>query len=200
MTSTALRNIFRAVLGGLFLSGMLLVATLGPASAQAGGQEDQDPGAFVDDQGNFDIDAYLAASTGSDDGCSPASAAVGDTVTCTVHGYNAGDTVTSTLTCGPTVVFEGPSTGTTFTFSFVVPDVPAGDCGLEVCGTDTGGEALCRVLGFEVVGNEVTTASLARTGSNNTGTLVGVGAALLVLGGAAVFGARRRFKTTTTAA
>lgn len=194
MTSS-MRNILRAVLGGLFLSGMLLLATLGPASAQAGDQEDQDPSQFVDDQGNFDIDAYIAASTGSDDGCSPASAAVGDTVTCTVHGYAAGSTVTATLTCGPTVVFEGPSTGTTFTFSYVVPDVPAGDCGLEVCGTDTGGEALCRVLGFEVVGNEVT--NLARTGSNNTGTLVGVGAALVVLGGAAVFGARRRFAKTT---
>lgn len=193
MTSS-MRNILRAVLGGLFLSGMVLLATLGPASAQAGGQEDQDPSQFVDDQGNFDIDAYLAASTGSDDGCSPASAAVGDTVTCTVHGYAAGSTVTATLQCGPTVVFEGPSTGTTFTFSYVVPDVPAGDCGLEVCGTDTGGEALCRVLGFEVVGNEVT--NLARTGSNNTGTLVGVGAALVVLGGAAVFGARRRFAKT----
>lgn len=191
MTRTAMRNIFRAVLGGLFLSGMLLVAAIGPASAQAGDQEDQIPGAFIDDDGNFDIDAYLAASTGSEDACSPASAAVGDTVTCTVRGYNAGDTVTATLTCGPTVVFEGPSTGTTFTFSFVVPDVPAGDCGLEVCGTDTGGEALCRVLAFEVVGSEVT--SLARTGSNNTGTLVGVGAALVVLGGAAVYGARRRF-------
>ena len=194
MTSS-MRNILRAVLGGLFLSGMLLLATLGPASAQAGDQEDQDPSQFVDDQGNFDIDAYIAASTGSDDGCSPASAAVGDTVTCTVHGYAAGSTVTATLTCGPTVVFEGPSTGTTFTFSYVVPDVPAGDCGLEVCGTDTGGEALCRVLGFEVVGNEVT--NLARTGSTNTGTLVGVGAALVVLGGAAGFGARRRFAKTT---
>lgn len=199
MTSSAIRNILRAVLGGLFLSGMLLLATLGPASAQAGDQEDQDPSQFVDDQGNFDIDAYIAASTGSDDGCSPSAASVGDTVTCTVHGYAAGETVTATLTCGPTVVFEGPSTGTTFTFSYVVPDVPAGDCGLEVCGTDTGGEALCRVLGFEVIGNEVTT-NLARTGSNNTGTLVGVGAALVVLGGAAVFGARRRFaKTATTA-
>ena len=197
MTSS-MRNILRAGLGGLFLSGMVLLATLGPASAQAGGQEDQDPSQFVDDQGNFDVDAYLAASTGSDDGCSPASAAVGDSVTCTVHGYAAGSTVTATLTCGPTVVFEGPSTGTTFTFSYVVPDAPAGDCGLEVCGTDTGGEALCRVLGFEIVGNEVT--NLARTGSNNTGTLVGVGAALVVLGGAAVFGARRRFAKTTSPA
>ena len=196
MTSS-MRNIVRAVLGGLFLSGMVLLATLGPASAQAGDPEAQDPSQFVDDDGNFDIDAYIAASTGSDDGCSPASAAVGDTVTCTVHGYAAGSTVTATLSCGPTVVFEGPSTGTTFTFSYVVPDVPAGDCGLEVCGTDTGGEALCRVLGFEVVGNEVT--NLARTGSNNTGTLVGVGAALVVLGGAALFGARRRFAKTTTA-
>ena len=77
MTSS-MRNILRACLGGLFLSGMVLLATLGPASAQAGGQEDQDPSQFVDDQGNFDVDAYLAASTGSDDGCSPASAAVGD--------------------------------------------------------------------------------------------------------------------------
>ena len=196
MTSS-MRNILRAVLAGLFLSGMLLFAALGPASAQAGDPEDQDPSQFVDDQGNFDLDAYIAASTGANDGCSPASASVGDTVTCTVHGYAAGDTVTATLTCGPTVVFEGPSTGTTFTFSYVVPDVPAGDCGLEVCGTDTGGEPLCRVLGFEVVGNEVT---LARTGSNNTGTLVGVGVALVALGGAALFGARRRFaKTATTA-
>jgi len=196
VTSTAMRNILRAALAGLFLSGMLLIAAIGPASAQAGDPEAQDPGAFVDGDGNFDIDAYLAASTGSEDGCSPATAAVGDTVTCTVRGYNAGDTVTATLTCGPTVVFEGPSTGTTFTFSYVVPDVGAGDCGVEVCGTDTGGEALCRVLAFEVVGNEVTTSSLARTGSNNTGTLVGVGAALVVLGGAAVYGARRRFANT----
>ena len=197
MTSS-IRNILRATLGGLFLSGLVLLAALGPASAQAGDQEDQDPSQFVDDQGNLDIDAYIAASTGSEDGCSPASAAVGDTVTCTVKGYAAGATVTATLSCGPTVVFEGPSTGTTFTFSYVVPDVPAGDCGLEVCGTDTGGDALCRVLAFEVVGNEVT--NLARTGSNNTGTLVGVGAALVVLGGAAVFGARRRFANTTPTA
>lgn len=193
MTSS-MRKILRAVLGGLFLSGMLLLATLGPAHAQAGGdQESQDPSQFVDDQGNFDLDAYIAASTGSEDGCSPASASVGDTVTCTVHGYAAGSTVTATLSCGPTVVFEGPSTGTTFTFSYVVPDVASGDCGLEVCGTDTGGAALCRVLGFEVVGNEV---ALARTGSNNTGTLVGVGVALVALGGAALFGARRRFTKT----
>lgn len=195
MTRTAMRNIFRTVLGGLFLSGLLLVAAVGPASAQAGDQEDQDPGAFTDDDGNFDIDAYLAASTGSNDGCSPSSVAVGDTVTCTVHGYNAGDTVTAILNSDPVVVFEGPSTGTTFSFSFVVPQVEVGPHTLEVCGTDTGGEALCRSIALEVVGNEVTT-SLARTGSNNTGTLVGVGAALVVLGGAAVYGARRRFAST----
>lgn len=191
----AMRTILRAAIGGLFLGGLVLVATLGPAAAQAQ-PEDQDPGAFTDDSGNFDIDAYLAASTGSEDGCSPASASVGDTVTCTVKGYAAGETVTATLTCGPTVVFDGPSTGTTFTFSYVVPDVPVGDCGVEVCGTDTGGADLCRVLSLQVVGNEAggaATAALARTGSNNTGTLVGLGAALLVLGSAAVFGARRRF-------
>ena len=193
MGNATVRTIIRAVFAGLLMGGIALVATLGPASAQAG-PEDQDPAAFTDEEGNFDIDEYLAASTGSEDGCSPASASVGDTVTCTVKGYAEGETVTATLTCGPVVVFQGPSTGTTFTFSFVVPDVPAGECALEVCGTDTGGEALCRNLAFEVIG-ATTTAALARTGSNNTGTLVGVGAALVVLGSAAVFGARRRFAT-----
>ena len=197
MTSTALRTILRAALAGLFLGGMMLVAALGPASAQAG-REDQDPAAFTDDQGNFDIDAYIAASTGAEDGCSPASAAVGDTITCTVHGYASGETVTATLHSDPVVVFEGPSTGTTFTFSWVVPDVDAAQHELDVCGTDTGGDSLCRSFALEVVGNEVSggTSALARTGSNNTGTLVGVGAALVVLGGAALFGARRRFSST----
>ena len=196
MGNATVRTIIRAVCAGILMGGVLLAATLGPASAQAG-PEVQDPGAFEDENGDgSNIDEYLAGSTGSEDGCSPASAQVGDTVTCTVKGYAEGETVTATLTCGPVVVFQGPSTGTTFTFSFVVPDVPAGECALEVCGTDTGGEAFCRNVAFEVV--SVTTAAgaaLARTGSNNTGTLVGVGAALVVLGSAAVFGARRRFAT-----
>ncbi len=114
-------------------------------------------------------------------------APVGGTGTCTVGGVDVGDEVTATLTCGDysAVVFQGTVTEVPFSFSFDVPaDAPAGSGTISVAGA---------TFPFEC-----SAAALARTGTD-VGPMIGIGGALVAIGLAAAFGARRRLHTTAAA-
>lgn len=114
-------------------------------------------------------------------------APIGGTGTCSIGGVNVGDEVTATLTCGDysAVVFQGTVTEVPFNFAFDVPaDAPAGAGSLSVAGA---------TFPFECG-----TASLARTGTD-IGPMLGIGGALLAVGVAAAFGARRRLHAVSAA-
>ena len=161
-----------------------------PATAASADPEftDPDPADFTDGQGNFDQDGYVAALNHEGDGCT----ANGGSDTCSIQLCEGSDVVA--LFDGDQV-FDAPGTSSPFVFSFPLPpDTPAGTYTVSVgCDGD--------FLDFTVevlADGTVVGASLPRTGSN-TGTLVGVGAAMIVLGAAAVVGARQRRRVTSAA-
>lgn len=161
-----------------------------PATAATADPEftDPDPADFTDDQGNFDQDGYLDALNHVGDGCT----ANGGSVTCsiqlcegsTVMAFFDGDQVVST-----------PGTSSPFVFSFSIPPNTAPGTHTVSVGCD--GEVLDFSIEVLADGTVVGT-PLPRTGSN-TGTLVGVGAALIVLGASAVVGTRQRRRANSAA-
>jgi hypothetical protein len=162
-------NIVRKLTVGLGLGLFLfLLSPLSPAAAQEG-----------------DVDTYLCEELGigcpgGDDLVCSTPLGAGDSGTCTVS-VEPGTEVQATLTCGDesTVVFSGVADEDPFTFPFTVPDgTPTGTCTMEVLGA---------TFDITIVGGT----TLARTGSN-AGPLAGLGAALAVIGGAALYGAKMR--------
>jgi len=114
-------------------------------------------------------------------------APIGGTGTCSLDNVDVGDEVTATLTCGDfsAVVFQGTVTEVPFSFSFDVPaDAPPGAGSVSVAGAT-----------FPFTCG---TASLARTGTD-MGPMIGIGGALVAVGLAAAFGARRRLRTVAPA-
>ena len=114
-------------------------------------------------------------------------APIGGTGTCSLDNVDVGDEVTATLTCGDfsAVVFQGTVTEVPFSFSFDVPaDAPAGAGSVSVAGA---------TFPFSCGA-----ASLARTGTD-IGPMIGIGGALMAVGLAAAFGARRRMRTVAPA-
>jgi hypothetical protein len=115
-------------------------------------------------------------------------APIGGTGSCSLDNVAVGDDVTATLTCGDfsAVVFQGTVTEVPFSFSFDVPaDAPAGAGSVTVAGAT-----------FPFTCG---TGTLARTGTD-IGPMLAIGAALVAVGVAAAFGARRRMRTLEPAA
>ena len=173
-------RIARRLLAGLAIGTLLVVGTFAwsPPAADAQGLD------LCDLLG----DPYCPPDV--DDGtitCSSA-APIGGTGSCEVDGVEVGDDVTATLTCGSdysAVVFQGTVTEVPFSFSFDVPtDAPAGSGTISVAGA---------TFPFEC-----TSAALARTGTD-VGPMIGIGGALVAIGLAAAFGARRRLQTSAVA-
>ena len=133
-----------------------------------------------------DTAGYVADLNHEGEGCTPGSAAAGDTVTATFRGYHIG-TPAQAIVDG-VVVFDGSVDSNPFSFTFMVPSTTTGNQTVQFSGTGSDDVPLTRTCTIEVV---VAGTALARTGADVAG-LVAVGSALILLGGGAVYWVRRR--------
>jgi len=170
-----------------------MLAVFGPM-APAGAQSDIDD--FLDEEGNFDLEAYNCEVLGQcevrsvDAGrsCGASATAAGGTATVTLPEFAPGSNVVITVQSDPVVVFDGPVSGSPAVISFTVPNgLAPGTHAIVATGTDANGDPIqADCPEFQVLGS-----TLPRTGSD-PGLMVGIGSALLVLGGATYYAARRR--------
>lgn len=177
-------------LGGI---GLAVFGFMSPASAGS----DVDPSDYIDENGNFDLEAYNCEVLGQCGGtlageagpsCGAAATVAGDTATVTLPGLGAGTNVVITVQSDPVVVYDGPVSSDPAVISFTVPrGLAPGTHTIVATGVDaSGGELVFTCPEFQVLGS-----TLPRTGSD-PGMMVGIGGALLVLGGATYYAARRR--------
>ncbi len=155
----------------------------------------------------YDLNLYLACIGGAQIGVSNTPVPCpGGEMTVTVTGWKPGSSVSVQLISG-SAVFDAPpilvsdeSTGAT---TFTIPaNFPVGPATLTVSGTALGETQVTRDQPVEInatcqggggstqPGGDQGGGNLPRTGSD-TGRLVGLGAALIVIGAAAVYGALR---------
>lgn len=154
----------------------------------------------------YDTDLYLMLLGGPAITVDPASVAPGASITISLSGWEPGSTVEVAVVDSAGVTHPvGPVTIDGESLGSIVWSVPAnvatGPATVQATGigcleVQTTVEAAIDVLGDNVPTTPVpttpsTTGQLPVTGSSTTGPLVGVGAALLVVGAAAVYGARR---------
>lgn len=165
--------------------GTFLVAAV-PASAAA----TCDISRFKNPDGSLDSTGYLQCFSPS---VSPTTVPPGGSVTFKGGGFKGDSKVQIQLVCGsanPVVV--GTTTANSegnVTVTVVIPaNTPPGSCQIEAVGVDPNGNPLTVVLGITVT--STTSGTLPRTGSN-TGEYLGLAIALIALGSAAVWGARR---------
>jgi hypothetical protein len=155
----------------------------------------------------YDLNLYLACIGGAQLGVSNTPPPCpGGPMTVNLTGWKPGSTVSVQLTSG-SAVFDAPSitvgADSTGAVTFNVPaNFPSGPATLTVSGTALGETAVTRDIPVEInatcegatgtttPGGNQGGGNLPRTGSD-TGRLVGIGAALIVIGAAAVYGALR---------
>jgi hypothetical protein len=118
----------------------------------------------------------------------------GSSLTATVVGGTTGSqrfvgTVTWFVNSTRTQVGSSTASNGGASLTFVVPStLETGAHTVEASGTSEAGTALTVTRAFTVSGGT----SLARTGASNTGDLVRLGGALLIVGAVLVYGVRRR--------
>jgi LPXTG-motif cell wall-anchored protein len=187
------RSGLRIVVATVLALGGLTLAVFGPMPS-AGAQTDIND--FIDEDGNIDLEAYQCEVLGQcgvlsvDAGrsCGAAATVAGDTATVTLPGFAAGSNVVITVQSDPVVVYDGPVSSDPAVVSFTVPaGLAPGTHAIVATGTNADGDAIeANCPEFQVLGS-----TLPRTGSD-PGLMVGIGSALLVLGGATYYTARRR--------
>jgi hypothetical protein len=167
------------------------------------------------------IVAYAPAAGADYKGCnqriSTSTPAPGQNVTVSAVGdcFLPNSQVTVTIDCSTSSLGTFTARGATFTATVTIPsDCPLGEHTIKVSGTNvfSGKQVLSypvTIGGVQVLGNEVTNATgtgtgatetgtgLPFTGNSGTGMLLGIVAALMVMGAGLVVGARRRSARTT---
>ncbi|QXC60397.1 LPXTG cell wall anchor domain-containing protein [Aquihabitans sp. G128] len=128
----------------------------------------------------------------------------GETISVTGDGCNPGATVTFTITNGSYEVGAGTTTAGddgSYTSTITVPsDAPVGTAtATATCDGPDGTVTKVLNLNITAAAAPVSSGTLPRTGSDNTQTLVGVGAGFLLLGGTLAIGARRTRRSTVAA-
>jgi len=181
--------------GGWRLAGLTAVAvvlcSLGFAMSGTAGAAAKCPiNDFKNPDGSIDVTGYLQCQA---PGVNPNPVAPGGQVTVSAGGFKAGSDVTLTLVCpgrDPVVIgtTKADDRGLVNVDVSIPNDTPNGDCTIEVSGVDANGDPLTISLPLTV--SSTATGTLPRTGSD-VGQYVGLGLALVALGGAAVYGARR---------
>lgn len=174
-----------AVVAALLACSLMLVFTGGTASAAAKCKVGSDKNA----DGSPDLTGYLQCQFPA---VSPNPVPPGGTVEIKAGGFKPGSEVTVTLVCpGRDPVVLGTTTaddkGLVTTPETIPADTPEGECKIELTGVDPNGDPLTVVLSVTI---SATGGTLPRTGSD-LGQYVGLGVALIALGGAAVWGSRR---------
>ncbi len=117
----------------------------------------------------------------------------GESISVTGDGCNPGATVSFSITSGAYEVSVGSAVAGddgSYSSTITIPsDAPVGPAtATATCDGPDG--TVTKVLNLEI-GAGTSTDTLARTGSNNTQTLLGVGAGFVLLGGTLAIGARR---------
>lgn len=178
---------------------VLAMAGLGLAvfgAMPGAGAGEVSPDDFIGEDGSFDLEAYncevlgqcgvLAGDAGPS--CGAVATAAGSEATVTLPGYAAGSNVLITVQSDPVVVYDGSVSSDPAVITFTVPSgLSAGTHTITAVGTNADGDELVTTCPeFQVLGS-----TLPRTGSD-PGMMVGIGGALLVLGGATYYAARRR--------
>lgn len=155
---------------------------------------------FIDPiTGDLDQTGYLVVLQASNSAVTVINA--GNLTVC-VAGLQVGSQLTIVLD-GTTVLFDGPyNLNTALTdvdwqtnlmaLSLTLPDLPCGPHNITATGTTVDGEPFSQTYNFEVTG--CPDPNLPVTGSD-TGRLVGIAAALVVLGAGMYYGARQRQST-----
>ncbi len=169
------------------------------------------------------IVAYAPAAGADYKGCqqsiSTSTPAPGQNVTVSAVGdcFLPNSQVNVTIDCSPSSLGTFTATGATFTATVAIPsDCPLGEHTIKVSGTNvfSGKQVLSypvTIGGVQVLGNNATSGGNATgtgtgtetgtglpfTGNGGTGMLLGIVAALMVMGAGLVVGARRRSARTT---
>lgn len=131
----------------------------------------------------------------------------GETISVTGDGCAPGATVTFAIIAGSFNADAGTATAGSdgsFTATITVPlATPVGAATATATCDGPGGETVTKVLNLNVIAASTPTpingGALPRTGSDNTQTLLGVGAGFLLLGGTLAVGARRTRRSTVAA-
>jgi LPXTG-motif cell wall-anchored protein len=186
----------RIAIATLLAMGGIALAVFGAMPSASAGSE-VDPADYIDEDGNFDLEAYNCEVLGqcgdvsageAGPSCGASATAAGGTATVTLPGVAPGSDVLITVQSDPVVVYDGPVSSDPAVISFTVPSgLAAGTHTIIATGVDANGGTLeFTCPEFQVLGS-----TLPRTGSD-PGMMVGIGGALLVLGGATYYAARRR--------
>lgn len=195
-----------AVLALLWAAGLgAMVGSPAAGAAPAQGAPPTDCTGYL----SGDLALYLACSAGPRVEVSPATVSTCEQVTVTVDGYLPDSTAQAVLESNGTSSPLGPisvsATTANGTATFPVPgSFPLGPANAVVSGKDMFGNDITKVVPVTVtacgpdttpapttiVTGTTTGGSLPVTGSDS-GRLIGIGAGLIVLGAAAVYGARR---------
>jgi LPXTG-motif cell wall-anchored protein len=177
-------------LAGLVSFAVVLFSLGFALSGTAGAAAKCPIGDFKNADGSIDTTGYLQCQA---PGVNPNPVAPGGQVTVSAGGFKPGTQVTMTLVCpGRDPVVIGTTTaddrGLVKVDVSIPGDAPNGDCTIEVSGVDANGDPLTVSMPLKI--SSSATGTLPRTGSD-VGQYVGLGLALVALGGAAVGGARR---------
>jgi len=141
--------------------------------------------------GTADLTGYLQCQFPA---VAPNPAAPGSDVTIKAGGFKPASTVTISLECpGSSAIVLGTTVaddaGNVLTTNTIPADAPTGACSVTLTGVDPNDEPLTVVLAVTVSAS-ATVSDLPVTGSD-VGQYLGLGVALIALGGAAVWGTRR---------
>lgn len=174
----------------VFLAFSFLLLSGGTASAAA----KCSVGNAKNPDGTPDLTGYLQCQFPA---VSPSSVSPGGDVTVSAGGFKPGSTVTISLECpGHDPIILGTTTadgiGDVLSKATIPSDTQFGVCNIVLTGVDPNDQPLTVVLAETVTapGTAATTTSLPVTGSD-VGQYIGLGVALIALGGAAVWGTKR---------
>ena len=174
---------------GVVAAGLLMCTFMFLFSGSASAATKCAVGKAKNPDGSLDLTGYLECQFPA---VNPNPVAPGGQVTINGGGFDPGSTVTITLECPgvdpvvlDTVAADG--SGNIKVPETIPSNTPLGDCKVVLTGVDPKGAPLTVVLSVTIAN---TTGSLPRTGSD-IGQYVGLGVALIALGGAAVWGSRR---------
>jgi hypothetical protein len=169
---------------------LMLTASLFVLSSANAGAATCDISRYIGPDGKLDTASYLQCQLPA---VSPNTVAPGGVVHMTAGGFAADCSVTITLQPTGTELTTTPADGfgNISVDVTIPPNTPVGAYELWATCTDPAGNPLTDVLSITVTQTPTTTSGTLPVTGVNVGQLVGLGLALVALGGAAVWGARR---------
>ena len=176
---------------------LILTATLFALSSANASAASCDISRFIDSNGKIDTASYLQCQLPA---VSPNTVGPGGQVQFTAGGFASDSSITIELHSTPVqlATTTADSVGN-FSVTVVIPaDTAPGAHELWAVGVDPAGNPLVDVLPITVAGDSTNSSGTLPVTGLNVGQYIGLGLALIAIGGAAVWGSRRERSTTTT--